>query len=102
MKGATQVEERIDNRPDWVVQYEALRTHALGNAPAGFIPLGLGVVLRRGLPEWMTFWNAARRAQTTAVEEVEVKRRRTEPANPSELVHLLAGTALLVTQGRSG
>jgi hypothetical protein len=38
---------------NWAVRYEALRAYALGQAKVAFIPLGLGVLYRRGVAAWM-------------------------------------------------
>ena len=83
-------------------RYEALRAHALGDARLGFVPLGLAILRHRGVVAWMDAEEAALEPTDSARElhhrgaaaEAEV----VAPAR-SELVALLAGTALLVAAG---
>jgi hypothetical protein len=87
--------------PQWTRRYEALRAHATGEAPLAFVPLGLALLWHRGVAAWMT-------AEISAndVEGVGQRTARKKPAAPlapphSELVRLLAGTALLVARERA-
>jgi hypothetical protein len=87
----------------WAGRYEALRAHATGEAPLDFVPLGLALLRHRGVTAWM----AAERSLLGP--ERPPRARRTGPARVPEeldgfrpqLVRLLAGTALLVAQGRT-
>ena len=88
---------------EWAGRYEALRAHATGEAPLDFVPLGLVLLRQRGVTAWMA-------AERSLLEPERAPRaRRTDPARiPGELdgfrpqlVRLLAGTALLVAQGRA-
>lgn len=90
--------------PEWTRCYEALRAHATGEAPLDFVPLGLAVLWHRGVAAWM----AAESSVVDAGSGVERVGRRNRPilsdepgASRSELVRLLAGTALLVARGRA-
>lgn len=90
--------------PEWTRRYEALRAHATGEAPLDFVPLGLAVLWHRGVAAWM----AAECSVVDAGSGAERAGRRSgpilshEPGAPrSELVRLLAGTALLVARGRA-
>lgn len=81
---------------DWVAQYEALRAHALGDAPVGFVPLGLGVLHQRGAAAWMALGAGG---DGGAPRNVTVQRGREAvlvDVSPLklELVRLLAGAAL--------
>lgn len=87
--------------PEWTRRYEALRAHATGEAPLGFVPLGLALLWHRGVAAWMAAESSAIGAGGSVERGV---RKRTAPALAaprSELVRLLAGTALLVAQGRA-
>jgi hypothetical protein len=85
----------------WLERYEALRTHALGEGGLAFTPLGLAVLRHRGMAAWMeTERHAVASAPAwtpTAVGDdgigIEASGARTE------LVHLLAGAALLAAAG---
>lgn len=86
---------------EWTRRYEALRAHATGEAPLAFVPLGLALLWHRGMAAWMA-------AETSAIdagrsEERSARRQAALPlaAPRSELVRLLAGTALLVARGRA-
>jgi len=95
------VRELPEGDADWPERYEALRAHALGEAPLSFAPLGLALLCHRGVLAWMV-------AETSSLRPVrpiggqeqenympEIK--RVEPR--SELIGLLAGTALAVATG---
>ena len=90
---------RAGNPPAWAAHYEALRRHALGDAPVAFVPLGLGVLRRHGLVAWIATEANARRLAVTPVESMAMGSRPTVSGASSELVNLLAGTALLVVKG---
>jgi hypothetical protein len=78
----------------WGERYEQLRAHATGDAPLGFIPLGLALLQHRGMVAWMTApgvsddagGRAASRAHDRTGEALDARRR--------ELVRLLVGVAL--------
>lgn len=105
--------------PEWTRRYEALRAHATGDtcatggtggtgeAPLAFVPLGLALLWHRGVAAWMA-------AESSALgvlgvlgagksKEGIAGRHAALPleASRSELVRLLAGTALLVARGRA-
>lgn len=89
---------------EWVERYEALRAHATGEAPLGFVPLGLALLRHRGVVAWM----AAESSGTGPALLGPADRDRGRPsrrvgldASRSELVRLLASTALLAVQGRA-
>lgn len=46
---------RQTSQPRWVDEYEAIRSQALGQRPAGQ-PLGMAVFLRQGMVAWMKCW----------------------------------------------
>jgi hypothetical protein len=90
---------------DWTEQYEVLRAHAVGEAPVGFVPLGLGVLYQRGVMGWMELgggqgggWReeGARGReggqQASAVDSSPFK---------LELVQVLAAAALTLSQRRA-
>jgi len=86
---------------DWTQRYEALRGHALGEGRLGFRPLGLAVLRHRGVIGWMDV-----ESRVLDPAAVETPRRSGDDAAAlepgsihSELVALLAGTALLVAAG---
>lgn len=86
---------------DWIGRYEALRAHALGEGGLGFTPLGLAVLRHRGVVAWMDAETRVlepepshagpRLAAETAELDLDSAR--------SEIVALLAHTALLVADG---
>ena len=88
--------------PEWTERYEALRAHATGQAPLGFTPLGLALLRHRGVAAWM----AAEISATESERSAQVYQKRESSsmdeldAPRSELVRLLAGTALLASRGR--
>lgn len=82
-------------------RYEALRAHALGDGRLGFVPLGLAILRHRGVVAWMDAEEAALDPTASApkpLQEVGAEAEVLAPAR-SELVALLAGTALLVAAG---
>jgi hypothetical protein len=88
---------------EWAGRYEALRAYGTGEAPLDFVPLGLALLRQWGVTAWMA-------AERSFLEPGRAPRaRRTDPARVPEeldgfrpqLVRLLAGTALLVAQGRA-
>jgi len=100
MNRAAAVEERPASEPDWVAQYEALRTFALGGAPAAFVPMGVGLVITRGLPTWMAACRLAREPQEGGSQYRSPAGARDHVQDSTELVSLLAGVALsLVMRG---
>lgn len=83
---------------DWIERYEVLRAHALGQAPLGFVPLDLALLLRRGLAAWM----AADKRSSHPRGSSDLGWGREEPgteatleAPRTELVRVLAGMALI-------
>lgn len=95
MKSARSTDE------SWLERYEALRAHVVGERGLGFTPLGLAVLRHRGVVAWMAIESRALQpapSWTPAVREDESL--RLEPAAArTELVQLLAGTALLAAAG---
>jgi len=95
------VRELPEGDTDWAERYEALRAHALGEGPLSFAPLGLAVVCHRGVPAWMVAETSSVRptrppggqGQENGMPELHLVEPR------SELVGLLAGTALVVARG---
>ena len=83
---------------DWVERYEALRAHALGQAPVDFVPLDLALLLRRGLAAWIA---ANVRSLQPLISHKNGSGREEHgaeatPATPrAELVRVLASMALL-------
>jgi hypothetical protein len=88
---------------NWAARYEALRAHALGQAPVTFIPLGLGVLYSRGVAAWLRceVMALSGRAPPPAGERSESSYETDLPVVQAELVQLLAGTALLTVTRRS-
>jgi hypothetical protein len=87
---------------EWGERYEALRAHALGQASLDIVPLGLALLRHRGVAAWMTAQTSA--GESRAREDSRFSRwptRHEFMAPRSELVQLLAGTALLATAGRA-
>ena len=93
--------ELPEDDPDWAERYEALRAHALGEGPLSFVPLGLAVLRHRGVLAWMV-------AETSSLRPIrpaggQGRENRMSEINllgpRSELVGLLAGTALVVATG---
>jgi len=92
------VRNGITSEVDWVERYEALRAHALGQAPLDFVPLDLALLLHRGLAAWIAanvrsrqpeslHENGSGREESGAEATLETPR--------TELVRVLAGMALL-------
>lgn len=88
--------------PAWTERYEALRAHATGQTPLGFIPLGLALLQHRGVVAWMAAESSA--VGSERYGQTYPKRARSSmdgvDAPRSELIRLLAGTALLTVRGR--
>ena len=86
----------------WAERYEALRAHATGQAPLGFIPLGLALLRHRGVAAWMAAESSAPNSQllSQAYKERERSSMDEFDACRSELVRLLAGAALLASRRR--
>lgn len=85
----------------WAERYEQLRAHVTGQAPLGFIPLGLTLLQHRGMVAWMT---AASSSDAAAVRAASRPRDRTDDALDArhrELVRLLVGVALPLAIMRS-
>lgn len=82
--------------PAWAERYERLRAHATGDAPLGFIPLGLALLQHRGVVAWMT---AEASSAAVGASGPAGRARDGGPGAPldarrGELVRLLAGAAL--------
>lgn len=88
-------------RGDLLDRYEALRAHALGDARLGFVPLGLAILRHRGVIAWMDAEEAVLEPTDSVRELLRDREAEAEVVSPvrSELVALLAGTALLVAAG---
>ena len=88
--------------PEWTERYEALRAHATGQAPLGFTPLGLALLRHRGVAAWMAAESSA--TESDPPGQTSQKRDCSSMAQldtcRSQLVRLLAGTALLASRGR--
>jgi len=85
----------------WLERYEALRAHVLGEGGLAFTPLGLAVLRHRGMVAWMEIESRALEpapSWTPSALEDETVGLEPGPAR-SELVQLLAGTALLAAAG---
>jgi len=96
------VKARLSGETDWIIRYESLRAHAVGEAPLDYVPLGLGILRHRGVAAWIA-------AETSAAEAALEKRdsgcpkrasRGNFTAPRSKLVQWLADTVLLVATGR--
>lgn len=88
--------------PEWTQRYEALRAYATGEATLDFVPLGLTVLWHRGVAAWMVAecsTSDAGVATEPAGRERTVVTGHEHTAVRSDLVRLLAGTALLVVHG---
>ena len=93
--------ELSEGNTDWAERYEALRAHALGEGPLGFVPLGLAVLRHRGVPAWMLAEASSlrpsqppsRQGRKNSMPEIDLVPPR------CELVALLAGTALAAATG---
>jgi len=87
--------------PGWTERYEALRAHATGQSPLGFIPLGLALLQHRGVVAWMAAESSA--VGSEPYGQAYPKRDRWSmdgvDAPRSELIRLLTGTALLTARG---
>jgi hypothetical protein len=89
---------------EWTPRYEALRAHAVGETLLDFVPLGLALLRHRGTAAWMAAESSSTDSDlSTASVRPRRQRRRNDPLDGprSELVLLLAGTALLVARGRA-
>ena len=92
--------------PDWAAGYEALRAHALGEAPVEFAPLGLALLRHHGLTAWMLAEVSATRPQVGPARRGPVEvglgawSAPSSPPSPLqfELIGLLADTALHVAR----
>ncbi len=86
---------------EWVERYEALRAYAVGEGTLGFMPLGLAALRHRGVVAWMEVeGRVVERAVAGPVAPVEGEDTGSVPISArSELVSLLASTALLVAAG---
>jgi len=76
-------------------QYEALRAQATGECPGIPTPRGLALLLRRGMPGWMTAWSdCVPVTRTTAPMSTNDKNNRLLDSLHSEVAVLLASMAL--------
>jgi hypothetical protein len=76
-------------------QYEALRAQATGECPGIATPRGLALLLRRGMPGWMTAWlDCVPVTRTTAPMSTDDKGNRLLNSLHSEVAILLASMAL--------
>ena len=89
-------DDRLRPPPELVDQYEALRTFALGHAVAGPAPRGLALVLRQGLPAWITAWAHCAAAGPSTPSPLSSADRMPAPvpALHLEIATLLADMAL--------
>jgi len=80
-----------------------LRAHALGEAPLGFLPLGLAVLYRRGVVGWLMAEREGRTSRTKAPERrgaIGTPAAEAASADDAgERVGLLASAALRVARG---
>jgi len=86
---------------EWTRRYEALRAHATGEAPLAFVPLGLALLWHRGVVAWMAAEVSATDVGGVGQRAAWKKASVPVAAPRSELVRLLAGTALLVARQRA-
>lgn len=86
---------------NWPERYEALRAYALGEGPLSFAPLGLAVLCHRGVLAWMVAETSSLRpTRPSGGQRRENRMPEIHGVGPrSELVGLLAGTALVVAAG---
>jgi len=77
----------------WAERYEQLRAHATGQAPLGFIPLGLALLQHRGMVAWMTAAGSRDDAGVRASSRPCDRTSDALDARRRELVRLLAGVA---------
>jgi hypothetical protein len=87
--------------PEWTRRYEALRAHATGEASLAFVPLGLALLWHRGVAAWMAAESSAIGAERLGERVAGRNAALPLEAPRSELVRLLAGTALLAARGRA-
>lgn len=80
--------------PAWAERYEQLRAHATGQAPLGFIPLGLALLQHRGMVAWMTAAGLSDDAGVRASNRPPDRPGDALDARRRELVRLLAGVAV--------
>jgi len=88
--------------PAWTERYEALRAHATGQSPLGFIPLGLALFQHRGVVAWMVAESSAVGLEPTGQACPKRDRSSMEgvDASRSELTRLLTDTAMLTARER--
>jgi hypothetical protein len=77
----------------WAERYEQLRAHATGQAPLGFIPLGLVLLQHRGMVAWMTAAGSSDDAGGRAGRQPRDRTGDALDARRRELVRLLADVA---------
>lgn len=76
-------------------QYEALRAQAIGGCPGIPMPRGLALLLRRGMPGWMSAWSdCVPVTRTTAPMSTDDKGNRLPDSLHSRVAILLASMAL--------
>lgn len=85
----------------WAERYEALRAYAVGEGMLGFLPLGLAALRHRGVVAWMEVeGRVVERPVAGPVAPVEGEDTDSVPLSArSELISLLASTALLMAAG---
>jgi len=86
----------------WIERYEALRAYAVGEGRLAFRPLGLAVLRHRGVAAWMEVESRVMERGEVCRHVPSIESGGAEPAPAparSELVSLLASTALLVAAG---
>lgn len=89
----------------WDRRYEVLRAQATGDAPFALAPLGLALLMQRGMAAWMAAESSAVAPDNPCAGPVSQDLAQARPGRHdlvrSELVRLLAGTALLAARGRA-
>lgn len=87
---------RVD--PEWAARYERLRAHATGEAPLGFLPLGLALLRHGGVAAWMAAQGSSGHVESRAQagRERDGASRDADDARRCELVRLLADAALRI------
>ncbi len=88
---------------EWTRRYEALRAHAVGEAPLDFVPLRLALLCHRGVVAWISAEMRASdpRVATGGSPALEQRTEDGVRGPSSELVPLLATTVLLVARRRA-
>lgn len=84
---------------NWREHYEALRSHALGQAPTAFVPLGLGILRRAGVAAWISTSIPSGTSDCCGGESEAGRRRDRDAVVGSAIVQVLAGMTAALVEG---